>query len=93
MVMASFVKPNNWPGGIVVMAVHEPCDILLAISKQFYYRSKNQFHINCTFAIFAISWIYFRLFVIGCILVEIYHNTMIKQCEHMFYCSQLLYVL
>jgi len=72
MLLASFVKPNNWAGGIVVMAVHEPCDILLAISKQFYYRSTNKLHINLAFLVFAVSWVYFRLFVIACILKEIW---------------------
>ena len=38
------------------MAVHEPCDILLAISKQFYYRSDNQLLINLVFLVFAINW-------------------------------------
>jgi len=55
MLLATFVKPNNWAGGIVVMALHEPCDILLAISKQFYYRSDNQLHINLAFLLFAAS--------------------------------------
>jgi len=74
MLWASFVKPNNWAGGIVVMAVHEPCDILLAVSKQFYYRSDNKFCINLVFLLFAISWVYFRLFILACILNEIWHN-------------------
>jgi len=93
MLLASFVKPNNWAGGIVVMAVHEPCDILLAISKQFYYRSSNKLHINLAFLVFAVSWVYFRLFVIACVLRELWWNKTIPQHLHMLYVSSLLYVL
>jgi len=93
MLLASFVKPNNWAGGIVVMAIHEPCDILLAISKQFYYRSSNKLLVNLVFLLFAVSWVYFRLFNLGFMLVEIWHNSTMWQHLHMLYCSSFLYLL
>merc|ERR1719204_1223390 len=68
LIIASFVKPNNWAGGLIVMTLHEPSDVLLAVSKQFYYRSENQLHINIFLAIFAVSWVYFRLFVLAWVL-------------------------
>jgi len=55
LIIASFVKPNNWAGGLIVMTLHEPSDVLLAVSKQFYYRSSNQLHINISFTIFSVS--------------------------------------
>jgi len=55
LILASFVKPNNWAGGLIVMSIHEPSDVLLAVSKQFYYRSSTQLHINVFFTIFAVS--------------------------------------
>jgi len=55
LIIASFVKPNNWAGGLIVMTIHEPSDVLLAISKFFYYRSSSQLYIDVAFTIFAMS--------------------------------------
>jgi len=75
------------------MAVHEPCDILLAISKQFYYRSKNKLLINSIFAIFAISWIYWRLFVVGWILYQVWDNATFMIYDHIRHGRNLLHVM
>jgi len=75
------------------MAIHEPCDILLAISKQFYYRSANKFYINMAFSIFAFSWVYLRILVLALVLYEIWHNPTFLLHDHMLYCSYFLYML
>jgi len=78
---------------MVVMAIHEPCDIFLAISKQFYYRSKNKLLINGVFTIFAVSWIYLRLFVLAWILHQTWHNPLFMLYDHMRYGSSLLHLM
>jgi len=93
VIIASFVKPNNWAGAVVIMALHEPSDILLAISKQFYYRSKNKFHINLVFSIFAMSWIYFRIGVLGSYVHDLYNLERLWQHDHVHYSYNFLILL
>jgi len=93
LIIASFVKPNNWAGGLIVMTLHEPSDVLLAISKQFYYRSSNQLHINICFCIFSVSWVYLRLFVLAWVLVSLWYNPLLWACAHAKYSYSFLVLL
>lgn len=73
LLVTTGMPPNNWAGGCIVILVHEPCDILLSLSKQFYYRKKtkhNSFGLNCLFTAFTLAWMYTRIFTLGWILIE-----------------------
>lgn len=93
LIIASFVKPNNWAGGLIVMTLHEPSDVLLAVSKQFYYRSSNQLHINVIFTIFSMSWVYLRLFVLAWVLISLWYNPLLWACAHAKYSYTFLVLL